>query len=266
MAVTSPPSESRIKLIYDGPAVRRGKMSATDVGKAIIGMATTVTRAGQVLHGEKAPPVEVAIEPRFVRGSFEIQFIIDLHELIQTGLLAAIFRDLFNNLRGRDESIGIRERPQHPSDLERLRADPQLRRAVHDIVRPLSHDGVDVLGIMDDSDLPEFEQLSIFPEEAPLFGAGTRTLSRSEGQDDFIVIKPSFRPRTVWRLASIRDENEFSAYMRDPHFSAQVYQGQVVFRRGDQLRATLRTTTKERYGNIQVVREITEVHEHRRGT
>ncbi|MDE2870501.1 MAG: hypothetical protein OXQ94_02250 [Gemmatimonadota bacterium] len=253
--------EARIRLTYEGPAVYRGRMPAADVGKAILGMATTVTRAGKVLHGEEGR-IEATIEPRFVRGSFEIQFVFDIPGMLMgVGFLALVFDRLFYRLR-RDVARQTLGDPDRASELARLEADLRVRKAIADIVRPLDQDTATLLTIRDESDDPAFAPLSIGYDDAPLFGAGVKTLDRYETQDVFTIIKPSFRPRTVWRLARDSDGREFSAYVNDMDFISSMVERKIGFRSGDRLVARLRTTVKSRFGQTSELNEIVRVYDH----
>ena len=250
--------ESRIKLTYDGPLVDRGRIPAVAVGKGIIGMTTLVSRAGQILHGKKARVVS-AIEPRFARSSFEIHFVFDLHPLIELGLFTTIFVRLFGHLRRSKREV-TRE-TDRLSPIDEMAADPRLRTGLGGLVSPLKRGEVDYLTIGDRADVPEFESVLINHHEAPLF-RGTGVLSRSETEEVYIVIKPSFRRRTVWTLARESDGRAFSAYMNDHSFMDAVRARQIAFQSGSRIHARLRTTVTNRYGRIETRHEITRVFNH----
>ena len=180
---------------------------------------------------------------------------------MRVGFLAVVFDRLFDRLRRGvvRQAVGDSDRV---SNLARLEADLRLRKAITDIVRPLDQDKATLLIIRDESDDPAFAPLSIGYEDAPLFGAGLRTLDRYETEDVFTIIKPSFRPRTVWRLARESDGREFSAYMNDMVFISGIVERKIGFRSGDRLVAKLQTTVKSRFGQTKELNEIVRVYDH----
>lgn len=64
-------SASMLRVAYDGPALRDGRMDVRDLAPALLSLGTAFQEANKVLHGDKAV-VRVRVCAEFHPGSFEI--------------------------------------------------------------------------------------------------------------------------------------------------------------------------------------------------
>ncbi|MDE2676299.1 MAG: hypothetical protein OXI76_00175 [Gemmatimonadota bacterium] len=232
-----------MKVSYDGPVIRDGRMSAVDVGSALIGMADVVSATSRVLYGDDSRVTSV-VEANFTKGSFEINFALEAAGLLGdsasiTELLVLLFGAGHKGLFGLIKYIGGRKlkrieaaSPQDghlsiqvegdnnviaiDSTLSKLYSDQDVREAVECTVRPLERDGVEVMKISDfkssDANAPELPGVTVTQTEAKHFKAPTSSgniIHESKSEVLLRVVSPNFQEGNKWRFA----------------------QGEVVFRR-----------------------------------
>ena len=263
---------TRITLTYSGARIKdeRG-MPAIHVASAIRGMAELVTRTGKLLHG-KNTQIATHVEPHFRKGSFEIPFLLDVVSGIEPVALHAVLRLLFGpKYRGILDLFS--RRPQDPPEtravkeeppIATLKRDKRVRDSADRIARPVTDRGVaEELVIRDRSSRPVFERTRIHRRHFYWPDEGPADIYVSE--DRLRVIRPSFRPRTMWHLQNMSGQR-ISAYMADREFMQKVLDREVVFGDGDVLIVSMEIEMKYMRGRMQVKHRIVRVHDHQPGT
>lgn len=263
---------TRITLTYSGARIKdeRG-MPAIHVASAIRGMAELVTRTGKLLHG-KDTQIATNVEPHFRKGSFEIFFLLDAVKGIELSTLGTIVFLLFGRKYPGILDLFSRRPPDAPADrtveekspIATLQKDKRVRDSADRIARPVTDRGVaEELVIRDRSRMPMFERTRIhqghfhWPKEGPA--------DIYVAEERLRVIKPSFRPRTMWQLQNTSGQR-ISAYMADREFMKKVLAREVVFGDGDELIVSMEIEVKSMRGRLLVKHRIVRVHDHQPGT
>ena len=278
---------------YDGPIVREGRMSAVDAGTAIVGMANMVSAASRVLYGDGSH-VTSEVETNFVKGSFEINFVVEqalglmghdasLNELMlllfgpgHAGLLGLIKRlrgrkatkveptlvregsdDISLNVQGDNNTITVNK------NVYLLSLDQTARESAESVAKPLMRDGMDTVTIGKFKGL-EIPSVTITSDEAPYFKAppptGT-TVHKSVSEVYLRVVSPNFQTGSKWRVA--QGDTSFFADIRDDEFWERIRKYEETFGDGDILVADMMTETQEVDGKLKIVRTIVKVKDHK---
>ncbi len=284
------PDDTKMIISYDGSVVRQGRMSAVDAGTAIVGMANMVAAASQNLFGDGSR-VTSQVETNFVKGSFEINFIVEqasglfmndasLKELMvllfgpgHTGLLGLIRRlggkkaeavgpihkngdDIVLKIKGDNNNITVN------SNTYNLYNDTRARESAESITRPLERDGMDTLTIGSFSGV-ELPSVRITSDEAPYYRAPSpeeKGVHKSTSEVYLRVVSPNFQPGGKWRFA--RGESVFFASVEDDGFLERVKKYEERFGDGDTIIADMKTETIEVEGRMKVVHTIVKVKDH----
>ena len=266
-------SPVRINLIYAGGSIEDGYMQASDTATAIRGMADMVSRSSKVLYGPEAK-IATGIEPGFVRGSFQIHFLFDVLQALDIDTLNTTLLVLFGaGHRGLVDLVrrALPRRPRAsaevPADnpaLERLLEDKQTRDAADRLVRPVRRQGgAEHLRVEHPGTLPMFPPNEIRQEDFDWFAhERVSPPQRHVTQELLRIIRPSFRPNTMWRFQDETRGHSFSAQMGDRAFMANVLKRRVVFAEGDELAVTLETTIAIRGTRVVTKRRVLRVHSH----
>ena len=259
---------TKITLTYSGAKIEHERgMPALHVASAIRGMAELVTRTGRLLHGTDTQ-IATNVEPHFRKGSFQIPFLLDVISGIDLDTLQTLLILLFGA-----EHSGIlnlfsrrpRDRPANrivegESPIATLQGDKRVRDSADRIVRPVrSGDVAEVLEIRDRASRPLFKRTRIDRGHFYWPEAGPADFYSSEEQ--LRIIKPSFRPRTMWHFQNTRGQR-FSAHMADRDFMQKVLDRQIMFAKGDVLIVSMETETKLVGGRLLFKYRIVRVHDH----
>ncbi len=259
---------TKISLTYSGARIERERgMPALEVAAAIRGMAQLVTRTGKLLHG-KDTQIATSVEPHFRKGSFEIPFLVNVVSGIDLDTLNTLLLLLFGTERTGLFKLFSRP-PQDPpvdrigkeeSPIATLEKDKRVRDSADRIVRPVrSRNVAEELEIRDRSARPVFERTRIHRRHFHWPKEGPADLYISE--ERLRIIKPSFRPRTMWQLENMRGKR-ISAYMADQDFMQKVSDRQIVFGEGDVLVVSMEIEAKSMRGRFLFKHRIVRVHDH----
>ena len=286
--------ESKMNVLYDGSLVRQGRMSAVDVGNAIIGMANIVSSSSRVLYGDGSRVTSV-VETNFSRGSFEINFVVEAAGLFGEDtsinqLLVLLFgaghrglfgliklaagrkvtrretRALIDNrvtiqIEGDDNTIIIDRK------LDEMYNDRGVREAAEATVKPLKRDGVDTMKISkfrNDADTLSLPDVTISENEVKFFQAPSVTgkvVHRSESEALLRLVSPSFQRGNKWKVA--HGDAVFFVDIVDESVLAKVRRYEITFGAGDELIVDMVTETRRISGESKVFRTITHVKDHK---
>ncbi|MDP3910741.1 MAG: hypothetical protein Q8Q14_10150 [Gemmatimonadales bacterium] len=281
----------KLKVRYQGREPDRGRMSATELGPAILGIGEMVGQASRILFGDQARVrVEVQAEPQ--HASFGIEFFavapgaglvppLSLQDLAAIaailgfggGTAVATARGLVwlvRWLRGRkidkvekvgdDIRITINDQSTNITVNEyRVFVNPQVRKGLKAVVAPLEQEGFDSVSIEPETQPPqviekserEFFARIPLPEEEISVDRSTAILE---------VVAPAFREGYKWRFA--QGGETFFAAILDEKFLGEVAQHQELFGSGDALKVEMEIRTTRTEDGFDFERRIVHVVEH----
>lgn len=262
-------SHATITIAYDGDAVRDGSMDVRELAPALLALGSLMERVNRLLNEDRAG-ISIRVRSPFRTGSFEVelQIIQTLAEQVKmlvflgtstysaaqlaefVGLAASNVSSLISlikTLAGRKvKSITIIEndaaRIETSGDFDaievtqttlRLWRDPEVRRHLRDVVRPLAKPGVDTFKVLGGNGPIE----TIRKNELPWFDPpGEEPVAEiTENKERLIVdiVMPSLRTGRKWVLDDGR--GPFHATISDASFIRDVKSRSAQFGEGDQL-------------------------------
>ena len=285
--------ETKMIVSYDGPIVRDGRMSAIDVGNAIIGMANVVSSSSKVLYGDGSR-VKSVVETNFVKGSFDINFVVEAAGLFGDGpsinelmvlLFGAGHRGLFGLMKliaGRktnvkeataqvDNRIAIQIEGDNNAifidkKLHDMYSDQDVREAAEATVRPLERDGLDVMKISDirgDPSVLPLPDVTISEDEVGHFKAPSATgnvVHRGKSEALLRIVSPNFQQGNKWKVA--QGQTTFFVTIEDKAFQEKVRRHEITFGDGDLLLVDMVTETSQISGEFKDSRIVERVKDH----
>lgn len=286
-------SRTRLKIAYDGTALRDGSMDVRDLAPALLAIGQLFDAANRTLNGADGPKIAVnvvATEP----GSFEIvtEVIVSLldqakmllggetvtaalnfKELILTGGvggygLVTIIRRFKGRKPDRLERLSentIRltfdgQSVDVPLDLLRLYQDLAVRKALEGMITdPLNKDGIDQFRVIEEKHIVEH----IHKEEAAYFVApepAGKVVLDEVRKAAFSIVSLTFKEDNKWRL---HDGNaQISATIEDKAFLYRVDHALVSFTKGDVLVCEVRVTQTQTASGLRSEYAVTCVLDH----
>jgi hypothetical protein len=290
---------ARVRIAYDGEAVRAGSMDVLELAPALLAFAELLKMANASANGDQAS-VSVRVESRFRKSSFGIDLnvvqtlanTLVINVDMATALEVAKFVigsggvvgliQLLRKLRGK-KPIAEVPRPDGQMELQYLGdgagATAQTlvinknvynlygafdaRVAVERTLRPLEDEGIDTFKIIHGVDAVE----SIGRKEVPYFRAPdgpigiVEEIADSTYEAGFRVIKPSFEEGLRWTLSDGR--RRYGVDIEDREFLARVDRGEP-FGKGDVLKVKVQQkSTRSADGELKTVMRVLKVLEHR---
>lgn len=274
--VANEANEVSAQIAYDGPALRTGSMDVRELAPALLAVGDLLQQANRVLNSDRAT-LAVKVRSDFERGSFGLSF-----ELVQAFAIAYMFVgvDALKTAKEIAEYVGFvtgtevslfgllkrlgGRRPKDTTTLKdgnieitidgdnnrvvvspavyHLASDPNVRKAAHDVVRPLHSEGVDTFEVRDNKRVVE----SVTREDLPAFELpppdGARDIDDVDPERVLAleVIKPSFQEDLTW-VFSDGSGGRIGALMLDRGFLQRVLNGLRTFAKGDVLKVRLRS-------------------------
>jgi hypothetical protein len=288
----------RLEVRYSGPTPDRGRMSAVDLGPAILGLGEMVGQASRVLYGDDTRVrVEVQANPK--QASFGIEFfavavgpeLLPLLGLQDLAAIAAILGFsggsavatvkglvwLVRWIRGRKinkvEKVGdqieitINDESTNITVNEyKVFVNSEVRRGLKAVVSPLEQEGFERVSVQSENDPPqviEKGESEIFariplPEEEISVDRSTAILE---------IVSPSFRDSYKWRFA--QGGTTFFVDILDEKFLAEVAKHSELFGAGDALKVELEiraTRTEDGFGfDRKIIRVLEHIRSEGRG-
>lgn len=279
-------AEMEFALKYDGPAVETGRMSARELGPAILATAVLLERTSELVYGEGGR-VHVEVKADFRRGSFLIDFSVlsqyaeqythltgdDLRLILEIlgvttagGLIGFV-----KWLRGRkpdriqsdasgNTTIIINDNSITLNMTEtKVFFDSQVRDALNGIVEPLKKPGITSVALGPARSLTQ----QIDKDEAHFFDQPSKeepVVSVDYQNAVLEVIAPAFRDGNKWRFQ--HSGGSFWAAITDQEFLSRVAGRKEKFGAGDALKVRARVTTTRGPDGLRYDWEIIEVIEH----
>lgn len=281
-------SSTSFSIKYDGPALATHEMDVRELAPALLALSDMIKSANHVLFGEKAD-VQVNVKGSFKGGSFGVDLtaIQTVYEQL-TSLLAgqgptatanllAILAAL--GLVGGDGLIGLmkRLRGKKPSKIEyqnnnvifsvldeevtervvvdlatgKLWQDKAVRRSLHQVVRPLAQEGIDVFA----AGRTLTPEAVITKEEAEWFPYDDSAveLNSSVIEQVCAIESVTFKDENKWKL---NNGQTFYAVMEDQDFLRAITEGRVRFGKGDRLRVSMRIVQQDRGGKLETTYHV----------
>lgn len=287
-----------VGLSYDGPDLSEGSMDAKDLGPVLVSVADLCYRANYLINGNEAT-LSVRVQAQFQRGSFDIpvevvqtvaasllsgdvksvEYVLGTIGLGNASTAAQIGGSIWKFLKWAHGKIIVDKTPPQQNGMVTVKAgdgssitvnqhvvvlanDPQARRALEGIVRPLEHPGVERVVIKDRDQVVEAATRDDVPAlTAPLATQPTSEEQLSEEDREAVVevIKAAFKDNMAWEFSE-GGTTHFPAVIADEDFLRKVQAHEFTFGTGDILRVRLvtkkfRTATGLR-SDVRAVRVI----------
>ena len=277
-------------IVYDGPALRDGRMSVGELAPALLAMAETFRETHEMINvGQPEVSlnfratgtgsfevhlelVQVAASAGVILTSTPVSAVVNLFELVAGPV--GLFR-FIKRLRNRTP-VEVQPLPTGevrmtfaegdsitvPSELLGLERNVSLRRQLREVLAPLDHPGVDEFRVrardtvttvsIDREDLPAFE-----PPALPVASPGS-TLLETDFEIVLTIITLSFDQSKKWRLSD--GEQAYSVNILDNSFWARVHQREINFGDGDTLRCRMHARqSRDGNGKISTERWISKI-------
>lgn len=285
-------NEMELAVRYIGPDPDRGRMSAVDVGPAILGIGEMVGQASRILYGDAAR-LRVEVRADFAHASFGIEFIavapaaglippLSLDDIAAictvlglTGLGAV--QGVIGIIRwqrgrkidktkkeGNEIRLTIQDQSINVTINEyRIFTDPEVRKGIKALVAPLEREGVDEVSVrVGDLQPTRIEKAEReYFTDAPL---PEQEISIEQHTAILEIISISFRANNKWRFAQ-GETTLLYAEILDKKFLADVARSRERFGAGDALRCRVEVRTTRTSEGLHFEHKIVEVLEHLRG-
>ena len=287
-------SSTSFSIKYDGPALATHEMDVRELAPALLALSDMIKSANQAIFGDKAD-VQVNVKGSFKGGSFgvDLNAVQTIYEQI-TSLLAGQGPTASANLLALLQALGLiggagliglmkTLRGRKPSKIEykdntailtvldeetterlvvdlntgKLWQDKTVRKSLHQVVRPLSSDGIDVF-VAGRSSNPEIvvtkDEVEWFP-----YDDSAVELNSSIIEQLCAIESVTFKDENKWKL---NNGQTFYAFMEDQEFLKGVSNGQIRFGKGDRLRVSLKIVQQERNGKLETSYHVLKVLDH----
>jgi hypothetical protein len=291
-------SSSAFHVVYDGPGLASHELDVRTLAPALIALSDAFEEANTLVNGERAK-ITLNVKASFKTGSFGIDLsvvqgikdslvnFLSQKEVVAAATLVSLLGFAVmgkNGLLQVVKWIGNRRiskiEPQgsgvmrlyigdkfidtEEAVIQMLRSE-RIRRALDDAIRkPLEQQGIDAFGFTDDVTEKRIEYIS--KEEAVYYTAPVaepEDLGESEYETTLQIISPTFQDNNKWRFSD-GSSSTFYADMLDKDFLTQIDNHQILFGKGDIIRAVIRERkVLESGGVMRGERAILKVLDHR---
>lgn len=287
-------SSTSFSIKYDGPALATHEMDVRELAPALLALSDMIKSANHVLFGEKAD-IQVNVKGSFKGGSFGVDLaaVQTFYEQI-TSLLAGQGPTAGANLMALLDALGIiggagliglmkRLRGRKPSKIEyqdnsailtvideestermvvdlatgKLWQDKTVRKSLHQVVRPLAQEGIDVF-VAGRTSNPE---IVVTKEEAEWFPYDDSAveLNSSVIEQVCAIESVTFKDDNKWKL---NNGQTFFAFMEDQDFLKSIANGSARFGKGDRLKVSMKIVQQDRGGKLETTYHILKVIDH----
>jgi len=287
-------SSTSFSIKYDGPALATHEMDVRELAPALLALSDMIKSANHALFGEKAD-VQVNVKGSFQGGSFGVDLVAiqTLYEQI-TSLLAGQSPTAAANLMSILQALGLvgggglialmkKLRGRKPSKIEyqdnkavltvldeftterlvvdlatgKLWQDKTVRKSLHQVVRPLSQEGIDVFA----AGRTLSPEAVVTKEEAEWFPYDDSAVELNSSVIDQVcaIESVTFKDDNKWKL---NNGQTFYAFMEDQDFLKAISDGSVRFGKGDRLRVSMRIVQQDRGGKLETTYHVVKVLDH----
>lgn len=293
-------STKTLYIAYDGPALASHEMDVRELAPALLALSTLFDETNSLLNKERAK-ITVNVKGSFKTGSFgfdlsvvqdlfqsllnfgsksEVQSAAAIATLLGFSIGGSVKHGLIQVIRwirGRkidkieiknsvatlyigDEFLEVEEK------VLQLLKNEKIRKALEDaIAKPLEHEGIDSFGYTD-SYKEEGAMVVITKKEATYYIAPKATseeLGITEYETNLQIIGVTFQDKNKWRFSD-GISTTFYADMLDEDFLAKIDRHEILFGKGDIIRALVRENKIiDPSGTMRAERAIVQVFEHR---
>ena len=288
-------AETTFSVNYDGPALQDGQMPVRELAPALLALGELFRVAGAELHPDlPAPTLEIKATEK---GSFDVHLILTASRAWQqvmnmlnedgptalatlealifggSGATVGVYKLIKKLKRRKIEKIEATANPdvmklildddttiEAPAGTVKIYRNPAARKAARDSVAPARRKGIDKVEFSPES--PDLEPLTVEANEVDDFDLPTG-MDDDELVDDtreavVSVIKTDFGDGR-WKVSD--GSNTFGVEMEDQGFKDRIDHGEP-FRKGDLLRARIRTVQFTKDGKLQSEHSLVEVLDH----
>jgi hypothetical protein len=293
-----PMAETTFSVNYDGPALEDGRMPVRELAPALLALGELFRVAGAEVYPDlPAPTLEVKATEK---GSFDVHLIINASSAWQqvmnmlnaegttalatlealifgtSGVSMGVYKFIKMVKRRKIKKIEATANPdmmkiifdddtmlEAPAGTVKIYRNPAVRKAARDSVAPAKREGIDHVEFRPAS--PEVEPLTVEADEVDDFDLPSG-MEDDELVDDMreavvSVIKTDFGDGR-WKVND--GTATFGVEMEDQGFKGRIDHGEP-FRKGDLLRARIRTIQSTKEGKLQNDYRLVEVIEHIKG-
>lgn len=288
-------SEARIRIAYDGEALRNGTMDVRDLAPALLALSDLFDESNKVLHGTNTA---IQLRVRVVRkGSFDVE--LSVLQTLTSAVIDLFSGDTASALANLIETLGfaggtawglfklIKKLAQRPIRRVELLDDGQVRlvlegdeivisrrladlfndiavrRALWRVLQPLRQPGVEIFEIRDEKGATIHQvtdaEVSLYEPPAPV--AAVQQVLKSEFEQAFTIVALTFREGNKWRVFD--GQNTIAVTLADESFLQKVDNREVSFAKDDTI--VCRVTQRQTIGadGLRIESVITQVLEHR---
>lgn len=277
-------AEEHFDVLFDGAAVRDGRIAADTLASALLAL-SAAAQAAHLAINPIAPRISLEIQASRP-GSFSVDLLItDAISLLNTETAAALAAGgtivtvvygaikgsihLLKWLRGRKvqnvTDLGDGQTKLTDSNGQTIVVessvylviqDRRFRESLREAVEPAALEGIDFVSIgrEDDREIVTADDLPAFevPDSGELLTESTRVAFLQ-------LLNVSFQPGTKWRFTE--GEAPYWAAMEDRYFAEAVERHEFEFGQGDILQATVYTRQLRQGSKLRVEHTVTKVHD-----
>lgn len=282
-------SDFSFRLVYGGDDLDAGTIDVRDLAPALIAFADLMDYSGRLITPEM-PRLTVRVQTGFKKGSFDIGLeLANAYDKFVTlfsgnhiqawaalctilGISGTGLWQLLKRAKGkkprviqieRSEKVRIQIEGNEPEDIPKelwtLFNHAPTRRAIEQVVEPITREGIDSLEIRKN----DHEMIKVRKDEALFFKAPVD----ADDEQIFInpnamltLLSPSFRQGNKWRVHD--GSKSFWVNVEDKMFIQKVDSGMEAFRKGDILYVVLQTRQWIEGNELKAEYAILEVHRH----
>ncbi len=290
-------NSTELQLVFEGEALRGGKINAEVLGTTLAAFSDVFTRANELANGD-ASEARVFVESKFAAGSFDVNVqlvqdiietargLITAHPFLSASELAVAIgivwskkESLIKILKwlkgGKPEKITqsrnnvdlvfLGQKKTVSNTINIFMNDSLLRQALSRVVGPVLEPGIERISIKPRDAEGDGEPILIEKGDAPAFDPASLQLeageAEREGERDAVLIvsKLSFREGPKWTF--FERGSMLVASIKDAEFWQSVHHRKYKFAEGDQLRVRLHWKMVDRDGKSKPENSILRVYE-----
>lgn len=286
----------QFKISYDGPLLQEHSIDVKEFAPALMALGQLFEEANRILNDNRAS-INLHIKAHEA-GSFESLLELIQHSaprrfieffsgseitaannllaiLFGGGSIAGIVKGLFwliKKLKGgkvdKIEDLGRGlvslefqgEKIEVSTSLLRLYQDVAVRKAVQDVVKPLSRKGIDAFSVKREKIVIE----TVTKEEISYYQLPTiedEVVTETEHKSAYAIISLAFKEDNKWRLYD--GNSTIHALVKDEDFLRKVENNLISFSKGDILICNVKTIQYTNISGLRTEYEVLQVLEHR---